>query len=104
VAAASAGATSMIDISDGLVADAWHVARASHATVVLNGNVVEATHGQTHDEILGGGDDYELLCTLPMGVELAGWQHIGVVEAGEPGVTVGGEPSPPRGYMHWRST
>ncbi len=62
---ASHGATAMMDVSDGLAIDLSRLARASHvgAQVVLGDVPVAA--GATLDDALGGGEDYELLATLP---------------------------------------
>ena len=62
---AAHGATAMMDVSDGLAIDLSRLARASHvgASVVLGEVPVAA--GATLDDALGGGEDYELLATLP---------------------------------------
>ncbi|MGH9165369.1 MAG: AIR synthase-related protein, partial [Acidimicrobiales bacterium] len=62
-AARTAGATAMVDVSDGLAADLGHLADASQVGLVLD--VVPAVEGATHDEALGGGEDYELAFTAP---------------------------------------
>ena len=103
-AAALAGATAMIDVSDGLGADLWHIAAASDARIKIRGNVVPAAYGATIDEVLGGGDDYELLCTAPAEVVLDGWRRIGSVDDRGADVLLDGEPLAPRGYRHWRTT
>jgi thiamine-monophosphate kinase len=57
-------ATAAIDVSDGLLADLGHVLKASAvgATVRIAGLPAE---GVARDCLLGGGDDYELLFTVP---------------------------------------
>jgi len=102
LAAAAAGVTSMIDVSDGLAADAWHLARGSNVTVAFER--VPVADGATLDEALAGGDDYELLCTAPANIELAGWVRVGECRPGPAGVALGSEPLEPRGYRHWRTS
>jgi thiamine-monophosphate kinase len=62
---ASRGATSAIDLSDGLSTDAWHVADASNASLVIDVSKIPVTKGATLDDALSGGEDYELLVTAP---------------------------------------
>jgi thiamine-monophosphate kinase len=59
VAARRAGATAMIDVSDGLAADLGHLAEASGVGISLER--VPVAPGATVDEALGGGEDYELV-------------------------------------------
>ncbi len=62
-AAAAAGATAMIDVSDGLGLDLNRLAVASGVGVALD--EVPVADGATMDDALGGGEDYELVFAAP---------------------------------------
>jgi len=110
--AAASGATAMIDVSDGLLADIGHVAAASGVAVDVRTDAFEvaeplravgaALGADPMRFILTGGDDHALVATFPSGVALPeGWTPIGEVGAGE-GVTVDGAAyDGPAGHTHF---
>ena len=61
---AQAGATAMIDLSDGLATDAAHVARASGVELTVNIDSLPRPSGVDARSAAEGGDDYELLFTI----------------------------------------
>ncbi|MEV6963658.1 thiamine-phosphate kinase [Hamadaea sp. NPDC051192] len=111
-AAAIAGATSMIDVSDGLLADLGHIAKASevHIDVTKDAfglpqqlrDAARALGVDPYQWILAGGEDHALAATFPSHASLPpGWLIVGKVSRGE-GVTVDGRDwVGPRGWDHF---
>ncbi|AXJ11961.1 thiamine-phosphate kinase [Arthrobacter sp. PM3] len=116
-AARDAGASAMMDISDGLVRDGNRLAAASHAVLNLNpaalreltGPLLPASDLLGTDPmlwVLGGGEDHGLLATFPQDVQLPpGFTAIGSVEAPAPtdstGVKIAGRPADTVGWDHF---
>ncbi|MCL6249617.1 thiamine-phosphate kinase [Altererythrobacter sp. KTW20L] len=62
--------SAMMDVSDGLLLDAFRMAQASGVSIAIDGGSVPVADASRRLECLTWGDDYQLLFTLPPGVEL----------------------------------
>ena len=130
VLAARAGATAMLDVSDGLLKDAERIACASAVDISLSAEAIEALskplvplaqailHGQPHNEdadsyvslaqecVLGGGEDHGLLACFPSGALLPeGFVVLGsclVPEGQQPRVLLGQRQAQARGWEHYQ--
>ncbi|MGL4831031.1 MAG: thiamine-phosphate kinase [Propionibacteriaceae bacterium] len=112
--AALAGATAMIDVSDGLLADLGHICEHSDVTADIRRDVFvipEALHavGQATGKhplqfILAGGEDQALIATFPPEKVPTGWLVIGqIVAEGGQTVLVDGQPwDGARGWDHYQ--
>ncbi|MDP9112803.1 MAG: thiamine-phosphate kinase [Acidobacteriota bacterium] len=94
-------ATSCMDLSDGLALDLHRLCVESEVAAVLQ--QVPVMRGAALERALHGGEDYELLFTLPPGkAALPGTTLIGRIVKGKAGaVEFQGKPLAPRGYNHF---
>ncbi|MFC3299506.1 Thiamine-monophosphate kinase [Arthrobacter agilis] len=112
-AAADAGASAMLDISDGLLRDAGRIATASGVSLDLDPDLLqEHAHPLAPTAellrvdplawVLGGGEDHGLLATFPQDVQLPpGFTAVGSVLPGRPQVTLASQATALRGWDHF---
>lgn len=110
---AAHGASSAIDISDGLAADLSHIAIASGVSISLSLDRIPVMDNVSANDAAGSGEEYELALTSPAALDTRAFMRefdlplteIGAVEAGRPVVRVfdHGAPVPtPSGYLHFK--
>jgi thiamine-monophosphate kinase len=109
---AAHGATSAIDISDGLAADLGHIAAASNVHIGLDIERLPLFGEATFDDAATSGEEYELAVTGPIDLDTDGFLNefgitltrVGSVIAGPPAVEArrnGARIRLPRGYDHF---
>jgi thiamine-monophosphate kinase len=95
-------ATSCIDLSDGLSMDLYRLCKASGVAAEIDR--VPVVRGATVKRALHGGEDYELLFTMPAKARTPeGTSRIGTIVRGTPGsMMFEGRPLAPRGFDHFQ--
>ncbi len=72
---AAIGARAMLDISDGLAADAGHLAAASGVRCELWADAIPRVSGASVEDALGSGEEYELLVATDADLDTEGFER-----------------------------
>ncbi len=101
------GVTCCMDISDGLALDLHRLCKESGVSAVVDGRL-PTVRGATQEDVLIGGEDYELLfsapkkISIPTMIEGVPVTKIGVITKGNPGnLKLGGQNISPEGFDHF---
>ncbi len=108
------GATAGMDVSDGVVAEASHLAAAGRVRIVLDLDRLPVMAGATVEDAARSGEEYELVVTAPAELDAVAFERrfglpltrIGTVEERVSGVAAletrrgGARVTPPRGHDH----
>jgi thiamine-monophosphate kinase len=97
-------ATAAMDLSDGISIDLHRLCKSSGVSAALEN--IPVIKGSTLDQALHGGEDYELLFTMPKRLKAPqGSFRVGLIEAGDPGLIKFHESAlEPLGHDHFRDS
>ena len=105
-----AGATAMMDISDGLSSDATRLAQASDLSIDIDSSkligyeavleqAAQSISADARPWVLHGGEDHSLLATFSEGAEVPrGFKKIGICKKADSALTLDGKPIEPKGW------
>lgn len=95
------GATSGLDVSDGLLQDLGHLAKASGVRIDVRSEAIPLTPGASLHNALSGGDDYALAFTTSQEALTSRFPVIGRISAGQ-GLHLDGQTAKASGFRHFQ--